>query len=53
MIGYDYYGYYEYHNIKDYDECCTCRHFYDNWYEERFECLSYTQNDNCYESEYD
>lgn len=45
MIGYDYGGQYKYHEIKDYNICCTCQYFYDNWYETRFECLKKTQCD--------
>ena len=37
-IGIDYEGQYTYYDIIDYDRCCTCEHFYDNWYETRFEC---------------
>ena len=43
-------GYYEYHDIKDYEKCCTCLHFSDNCKEERFECLSENRDlDDCYE----
>ena len=38
-IGVDHSGQYEYYDIIDYDRCCTCEHFYDNWYETQFECL--------------
>ena len=53
MIGYDAGGKYEYYDIKDYDMCCTCRYFSDNWHETRFECLNNTQDDDCYEDMYD
>lgn len=33
-------GEYVYYDIIDYETCCTCEHFSDNWYEERFECTS-------------
>ena len=49
MIGCDYDVQYEYHEIKDYDICCTCQYFYDNWHETRFECLKETQCDDCRE----
>lgn len=44
-------GEYEYYDIKDYDTCCRCRYFSDNWHEERFECLNINrkENDDCYE----
>ena len=48
MIGVDAGGEYEYVDIKDYDECCTCRYFSDNWHEERFECLNIDRDDDCY-----
>ena len=53
MIGCYEGGYYEYNNIKDYSKCCTCSHFYDNWHETRFECLSDTQDDDYYEDKYE
>ena len=37
-IGVDHEGQYTYYDIIDYDRCCTCENFYDNWYETRFEC---------------
>jgi len=44
-------GTYEYLEIKEYKECCCCRHFSDNWHEERFECLNVNRKDDgdCYE----
>ena len=51
MIGCDYGGKYEYHDIKDYDKCCTCKYFSDNWHEERFECLKpNNKEDDCYKA---
>ena len=46
-------GTYEYYDILDYDKCCTCAHFSDNWHEERFECLNKNRKKDgaCYESE--
>lgn len=43
-------GTYKYNDIIDYDKCCTCRSFSDNWHEERFECLNKKQCDDlsCY-----
>jgi hypothetical protein len=37
-IGYDHYEEYDYYDIKDYDYYCTCKHFFDNELETRFEC---------------
>lgn len=53
MIGCYEGGCYEYSEIKDYNICCTCSHFYDNWHEARFECLNDTQDDDCYEDRYE
>ena len=44
-IGVDASGEYEYSDIISYDECCNCDNFYDNWHEERFECLR--KNNGC------
>lgn len=52
-IGYDYGGTYEYYDIKDYNTCCTCKHFCDNELETRFECWKEMQDDECYESKFD
>ena len=49
-IGYYRCGQYEYYDIKDYDVCCTCKYFYDNKLQTRFECLKEYQNEDCYES---
>ena len=38
-VGCDGYDSYKYYNIIDYETCCTCPHFSDNWREERLECL--------------
>lgn len=38
--GIDMCGEYVYYDIIDYKTCCTCEHFHDNWYEERFECCN-------------
>lgn len=36
--------------IKDYKECCTCKHFCDDWHEERLWCESDNyDDDDCYE----
>lgn len=36
--------------IKDYKVCCTCKHFCDDWHEERLWCESDNyDNDDCYE----
>ena len=53
--GCDFGGEYKYYDIIDYDKCCTCVHFSDNEYEERFECLNMNRKDDkCYEEkEYD
>lgn len=54
MIGCYAGGEYEYHDIKDYDMCCGCRHFSDNWHEERFECCNMNRkDDDCYESQFE
>ena len=37
--GSDHHGTYKYYDIIDYDNCCICPYFSDNWREERFECL--------------
>jgi hypothetical protein len=37
--GSDHHGTYKYYDIIDYDNCCVCPYFSDNWREERFECL--------------
>lgn len=39
-IGNDAHGEYKYYDIIDYDTCCNCKHFSDNWRYERFECFS-------------
>lgn len=52
-IRYDHYSKYEYYDIKDFDTCCTCKHFCDNETETRFECWAKAQNDNCYESKFE
>lgn len=41
-------------NILDYEKCCTCIHFYDNWHEEKFECYAKKQFDDlsCYEDKF-
>lgn len=36
--------------IKDYKECCTCKHFCDDWHKERLWCESDNyDDDDCYE----
>jgi hypothetical protein len=52
-IGYDIGGTYEYYDIKDYDTCCTCKYFYDNELETRFECWKKVQDDECYEDKFE
>ena len=44
---------YEYYDIKNYNACCTCKHFFDNELETRFECLAKVQDDNCYENKFE
>lgn len=51
-IGYDIGGTYEYYDIKDYDTCRTCRYFYDNEIETRFECHNENKGEDCYERKY-
>ena len=50
MIASDGFGTYVYHEIKDYHTCLGCQYFYDNWHEERFECLKEDRNsEDCFE----
>ena len=50
MKGCYYGGEYEYYDIKDYDVCCTCRNFCDNFLETRFECLKeHNADEDCWE----
>lgn len=51
--GYDRQNYYTYNEIKDYNLCCTCKHFFDNELETRFECEKEIQDENCYESKFE
>ena len=47
-IGTDRGGTYFFYDIIDYDCCCSCQYFSDNFQEERFECLNLKRtNDNC------
>ena len=46
MIGTDSGGTYFFREIIDYDFCCTCKYFSDNFFEERFEC---TKEDSSYQ----
>ena len=52
--GYDRHSEYEYYDIKDYQTCRTCKYFFDNWFETRFECCKKerNENENCYENKY-
>ena len=52
-IGYDHYSEYEYYDIKDFYICCTCKYFYDNKMETRFECHTKSQGNNCYEHKFE
>mgnify|MGYP000888297175 CR=1 FL=1 len=38
-IGNNHYSTYKYYDIIDYENCCVCPYFSDNWREERLECL--------------
>lgn len=51
--GYDHCGEYQYNDIKNYKHCCTCRHFFDNELETRFECHKECREDECYESKFE
>ena len=51
--GYDNCGEYKYCDIKDYEYCCTCRHFFDNELETRFECHKECCEGECYESKFE
>ena len=52
--GYDECSEYTYHDIKDYKTCCTCKYFYDNEKQQRFECLC-DSNTNlvCYKNKFE
>ena len=52
--GYDECSEYEYYDIIDYQYCCTCKHFYDNEKQQRFERLRKSETDNeCYKNKFD
>lgn len=51
--GYDYFGKYEYYDIKEFNTCCTCKYFYDNKMETRLECLKEVQDEKCYENKFE
>ena len=52
-VGCDYHSEYEYYDIKDFKTCCTCKYFFDNELETRFECLAKKQSSNCYENKFE
>ena len=47
--GHDHTSEYSYNEIKNYKQCRTCRHFFDNEIETRFECEKDVKTDDCYE----
>jgi len=49
-IGVDEYGEYEDNDIIEYDYCCSCRDFYDNHFETRYECTNENKSNDgtCY-----
>lgn len=52
--GYDCCSEYNYYDIKDYDTCYTCKCFYDNETELRFECHREKEIDaECYKSKFE
>lgn len=52
--GYDCCSEYNYYDIKDYNTCCTCKYFYDNETELRFECLRDKETDDeCYKNKFE
>lgn len=48
------YNVYRYSDIIDYEHCRFCKHYHDNWYEQRFECdnVDRYEGDYCFEFDY-